>query len=267
MNATAEVGRMTVVAFDAMAADYDAAFTETRIGRMTRDAVWRRLDACFGPGDRVLELNCGTGEDAVHLASRGVHVVATDIAPAMVYATRGKVVAHGLSNLVSTRVLAIEEADRLREDPPFDGVLSDFGGMKCVAGLGGTAETLADLVRPGGVALLCVMGPSVPWEWVWFGVRGMPGKALRRWRRGGVPWKGITVHYPSIGKLHRTFSPWWRLVRVAAIGALVPPPYTAAWSARHVRLLATVNRWERTAETMWPLPSLADHYLAEFVRK
>ena len=51
--------------FDAMAAAYARSFTESAIGRYMRAAVWRWLDAAFQPGDRVLELNCGTGEDAV----------------------------------------------------------------------------------------------------------------------------------------------------------------------------------------------------------
>src|SRR5687768_4202797 len=77
--------------FDAMAADYDRSFSDSLIGTLMRRAVWRRLDAYFCPGDRVLELNCGTGEDAIYLGRRGVRVLATDIAPAMLDVARGKV--------------------------------------------------------------------------------------------------------------------------------------------------------------------------------
>ena len=81
--------------FDEMAADYDRSFTTSTIGSLMRQAVWWRLDACFRPGDRVLELNCGTGADAIHLARRGVRVLATDIAPAMLELTRAKVAQAG----------------------------------------------------------------------------------------------------------------------------------------------------------------------------
>ena len=53
--------------FEAMAATYDRDFTERPIPARMRRAVWRRLDAAFPPGRRVLELGCGTGEDALFL--------------------------------------------------------------------------------------------------------------------------------------------------------------------------------------------------------
>ena len=76
--------------FDAAAARYDAEFTDTALGRALRQLVWRRLDAAFPPGARVLELACGTGEDARHLAGRGVSVFASDQSAAMLEIARQK---------------------------------------------------------------------------------------------------------------------------------------------------------------------------------
>ena len=47
-------------------------------------AVWRELLRTFHPGQRVLEINCGTGIDAVSLGERGIRVLACDIAPRMI---------------------------------------------------------------------------------------------------------------------------------------------------------------------------------------
>lgn len=253
-------------AFDSFAADYDRSFTASAIGERMRAAVWRRLDAAFRPGERILELNCGTGEDAVHLARRGVRVLATDVSPEMLALTRAKVERAGMAELVEVAALAIED---LALRPPagvFDGVLSNFGGLNCVDDLPRVACGLATMLRPGALAVLCVMGPAVPWEWGWYLAHGQPRTALRRLRRGGVPWRGLTVRYPSIGSVRRAFAPHFAQRRVAAIGALVPPTYAEAWAARHPRLLAALDRWERRAETLPPLPWLADHYLIELER-
>jgi hypothetical protein len=164
---------------------------------------------------------------------------------------------------VEVRRLAIEDLGTL--SGPFDGAFSSFGGMNCVADLGAAARSLGSLLPPGAPLLLCVMGPLVPWEWLYYLGRGVPGKAFRRLAPGGVEWRGTTVRYPSIRTLRRAFAPWFRCERVAAVGALLPPTYLEAWTARHPRLLAGLARWERRTERL--LPWLADHYLTELVRR
>jgi hypothetical protein len=109
------------------------------------------------------------------------------------------------------------------------------------------------------------MGPVVPWEWLWYLAQGRPSKALRRLRRGTM-WCGIPIAYPSIRTLRRSFAPQFRMARVAAIGALLPPPYAEAAFASFPRTLAALDWIERRMESQWPLPHLADHYLLEMVR-
>jgi SAM-dependent methyltransferase len=252
--------------FDALARDYDRSFTESAIGQRLRAAAWRRMDAAFRPGDRVLELNCGTGVDAVHLARRGVHVLATDQSAEMVGLSRAKVGAFALGGLVDVARLEIENLAQLRDRGPFDGAVSNFGGFNCVDDLAPAALGLAGLLRPGASVVLCVMGPVVPWEWGWFLAHGQPGKALRRLRRAGARWRGLSIQYPSPAKLRGAFAPWFRQTRMGALGALVPPSYAESWAGRHPRLLAALDRCERRLETCWPLPWLADHYLVELER-
>jgi SAM-dependent methyltransferase len=264
--------------FDDLAAGYDDAFTHSAIGTLLRRPLQRRLLAAFATGERVLELACGTGEDAVHLGRHGVRVLATDASPGMVAAAKRKVEAAGLQDLVEVRQLALEELPRLGGQgpaplaplaggPPFDGAFSSFGGFNCIADPRGPARDLAALVRPGARVLLCVMGPLVPWEWGWFLLRGRPGKALRRLRPGGAAWRGMVIRYPTIDAMRRAFEPEFQARRTAAIGVLLPPSYAEPWAARHPRLLARLDRWERRWETLPPLPWLADHYLLELERR
>src|SRR5580658_367123 len=107
--------------WDLTAENYDSIFSETVIGRVQRDAVWRELDKVFQPGMRILELNCGTGVDAVHLATRGVRVVACDLSSKMIDAARRRSGAAGVGALVDFRVLPTGEIDSLVAEPPSDG--------------------------------------------------------------------------------------------------------------------------------------------------
>jgi SAM-dependent methyltransferase len=251
-------------AFDANADAYDGQFTATVIGRMMRRAVWARCAARFSTGARVLEMNCGTGEDAAWLADRGIHVLATDASAAMLRVAQDKA-AIRRSGRMRLRQLAWEQLEGL-EETGFDGALSNFGGLNCIEDLGAAARALAKKLRPGGTALLCIMGPTVPWEWFWYLARGQTSKAFRRLRRGGTMWSGITIHYPTIRAARRSFAPEFKMLRVSAIGALIPPPYTESRFGRHAQALATLDWVERRLESLWPLPQLADHYLLELVR-
>jgi SAM-dependent methyltransferase len=251
--------------FDRLASAYDREFTETTIGKLMRQAVWRRMDARFQPGQRVLELNCGTGEDAAHLALNGVRVLATDQAGEMISMAAAKAARLGLDDLITVRKLSLDEL-RLLDGELFDGALSNFGGLNCVADLAGVAAALAARLRPGAIAMLCVMGPVTPWEWLWFLSHGQPAKAFRRLKRGGCQWRGMTIRYPSVGELRKAFAPYFAWVETSAVGALIPPPYSKAWAEKHPRLLATLDRWERQWETQPLLYRLADHYLVELKR-
>jgi SAM-dependent methyltransferase len=259
-----------VAAFDAMADAYDSRFTATVIGTMLRRAVWARCAARFAPGSRVLEMNCGTGEDALWLAHRGVQVFATDVSAAMLQVAAKKLAASTVCarlRVAPARFarLAWEELETLDEGR-FDGALSDFGGLNCVGDLRGAARALAAKLRPGAVAILCIMGPIVPWEWGWFLAHGNPTSAFRRLRRNPPTWSGIALRYPSIAATRRAFAPEFQMLRASALGALLPPPYTEKWIGRHPRLLGALDRVERRLETVWPLPQLADHYLMELER-
>lgn len=260
---------MPAAVFDTLAPDYDASFTESVLGRTLRRAVWIWLDRVFAPGDRVLELNCGTGEDAVHLATRGVRVLATDASFAMLDVARTKIHNADLDQAIELRRLKIEQLSELIAvfKGPLDGAFSNFGGLNCVADLHGVAQALAALLRPGARVILCLMGPLVPWEWVWFLAHGRPGKAFRRLAGRGVEWRGGTVRYPTIGAVRRAFATGFTVRRASGLGVLVPPTYAEGWAQRHPRLVARLDRWERRIEG-WPVvPWFGDHYLLELQRR
>jgi ubiquinone/menaquinone biosynthesis C-methylase UbiE len=77
-----------------VAADYDEHFTNTRLGRMLRQRVWRHLEEQFTAGQYLLDLACGTGEDALWLAKQGIHILALDGSPEMVRLATKKANSH-----------------------------------------------------------------------------------------------------------------------------------------------------------------------------
>jgi ubiquinone/menaquinone biosynthesis C-methylase UbiE len=258
--------------FDQVAETYDTVFTNSLIGRAQRDSVWRELDRCFHPGQRILEINCGTGVDAVHLANRGVKVLACDVAPRMIQVARERLGAAPGGARVDFRVLPTEQIAALAGQGPFDGAFSNFGGLNCVRDLSVVARDLARLLAPGATALLCMAGHAVAWEIIWYFAQGNPRKAFRRFQRGGALGRlaeGVTVevHYPSPGVMARLFAPKFRLVRIKGIGVTVPPTYVEPLAKRFPRTLKLLEGVDHLLSRVPGIRSLADHLLLEFQRE
>jgi SAM-dependent methyltransferase len=251
--------------FDAAASAYDDAFTHARMARELRGRVWARLDAVFAPGRPVLELGCGTGEDARHLAARGVPVVATDQSAAMLRLAAAK--AAGLPVITAPLDLrALAPEPTVLSHAPYAGVFSNFGAVNALASFAPLAAWLAPLVMPGARVVVVVMGRWCAWEIGWHLLRCQPRTAFRRVQRGGavahVGGVPMTVHYPSTGALRRAFAPHFRLERVWPLGLLLPPSYLEPLTRRAWfpwRLLAALDR-----RLPWPL--WADHTVYEWVR-
>ena len=210
MISTASNPRESVAAaFDAVAARYDVEWTDAPAGRAQREQVWRVIGDLFRAGERVLDLGCGTGADAARLARLGISVHAVDIAPEMLAAARRRLEAEGTGSRVRLELRALEDLAALRERGPFDGALSNFGALNCVADLPRLASDLSALVRPGGCVAACVFGRFCLWEVLWYLARGDAARAMRR-RRSVAARSGFAVFYPSVAALTAAFRPWLR---------------------------------------------------------
>jgi ubiquinone/menaquinone biosynthesis C-methylase UbiE len=258
--------------FDAVAERYDETFTASKIGRAQRGSVWRELEKAFHPGDRVLEIGCGTGVDACFLAERGVTVVACDRSPQMIAVAARRIKASGKDSSVYPQLLAAEDLASLRHGNLFDGAFSNFGALNCVEDLHQLVRNLAMLVKPGGTALLCWMGHCCLWEITWYLAQGNPGKAFRRFRRGGVTARlaegaTVRVQYPSIRSLAGTFAPQFRLVSFVGIGVSVPPSYVETWANRFPRFFDLSVRADSFLGRCPGIRGFADHILLEFRRE
>jgi ubiquinone/menaquinone biosynthesis C-methylase UbiE len=257
--------------FDAVAGRYDETFTSSLIGQAQRASVWRELTKTFHPGDRILEIGCGTGVDACFLAQHGVHVVACDSSAEMIAVTTRRIQVNALQKLVQPLSLRAEDLASLPADQLFDGAFSNFGALNCVEYLRQVADDLARLLKPGATALLCWMGPCCLWEMIWYLAQGKSNKAFRRLRRNGVTARiadgaFVRVHYPSVRLLARTFAPEFNLKSIKGIGVTVPPSYLEPWVEHHPALLRLFERTDLLAGRCPGIRVLADHVLVRLQR-
>ncbi len=255
--------------FDAAAGAYDASFESLPGARRLRTSIHAVLFRYFLPGQTILELNAGTGTDAIALAARGVRVHATDGSPAMLRRMEQKVAAANLGALVSTEVMDLRAIV-----PPsgsrFDGILSDLGGLNCISDTAAFLSAIAGCLRSGGHAILCFMPRFSVWEWAAFTLRGEREKARRRSHPGGclavIEGGTVRTFYHDPSAVIREAAPAFRHVATIGLNIITPPPSSAGAHRRLRMLLPLLSLLEAPIARIPPFNRTGDHVLVVLQR-
>jgi SAM-dependent methyltransferase len=246
---------MTAAAFDVVASRYDEIWTNALSGRLQREAVWRHIEPLYQPGAHILDLGCGTGEDAQRFLGSGCAVTAIDGSPEMVRIARQRG--------IPARVMRIQDLETLTGT--YDGAISNFGALNCIPNPEVLRMPLARLVRRGGTLAICVFGRFCLRETLYYLMRRQARKAARRWTGSAFSASlGIPVFYPTVRRIRRALAPDFVLSRVAGIGLCVPPSYVEGLSEKQLARFDAIDRHlaHRPFARM-----LADHRLLIFVRR
>lgn len=251
-----------MASFDRAAPTYDADFTESQIGMWLRQLVWNRLAGYFQSGDFVLEIGCGTGEDARWLAQRGVRVLATDASPNMLRITAEKAKAAGLDDRVTCRPLDLNALPADFEGE-FDGAFSNFGPLNCTAQIETVAQWLALRLKPGAIAAFGVMSRFCLWESLWHGLHLDFKTASRRWKGTSraqlLDGSTFTVYYPTRQAIRAAFSPYFLPIEHVGIGLWLPPSDVFATVEKFPRIAQVLYWLEQKSAAAWPFRLFADH--------
>lgn len=234
-------------AFSRKATVYDA-FGEghENLARMRR-RVYAHLEAQIPPGSRMLELNAGTGLDAVELVQRSYRVHATDLSPGMVAEIEKKIHLHGLEGKLSAQQCSFTELEKIY-DGPFDAIFSNFGGLNCIADLGAVTRGLPRLLKPGGTVTCVIMPRICPWELIRLAKDWRT--ATRRLRPSGVLANVEGIHfqtyYYSARQVRLAFGKSFRRLHQEGLAVVTPGADNHTFATSHpgwYRFLA----WAETA--------------------
>jgi len=271
--AESAASRISPSPFDALAPRYDAAFSDSHLGRELRQVVWRCLERLPLEDRSWLDLGCGTGEDTLWLRGRGATVVGVDASEAMLRLATAKARSAGLDGsrlrLASIDLNQPEALLAVCGSRWFDGALADFGVLNCVTDLSRLGAVLAGLLQPDAPLLTVTMGPCCAWELAGGLFAGRPRHAARRWqRRHFATSSGQTaLRYPSPATLAREFAPHFLPTgRPLALGLLLPPTDLAAFLRRRPAALRLLGRLEAGIRGLPGAAWASDHYVTRFRR-
>ena len=230
-------------AFSRTAEKYDSFANDHPNQSRMRQKVYSHIERFVPAGSRILELNAGTGTDAVELARRGYTVHATDIAPGMLARLQNKVQAFDLSGRITVQQCSFTDLVKI-EGAPFDSVFSNLGGLNCIPNLSPIIAQLPNVLHPGGLVTWVLMPPVCLWEMAEI-FRGHPKLAFRRFSRNGTPahLEGLdfTVYYFSPEKVRGWFGDEFVCLSIEGLSVITPTAESKNFAKRYTRLYRTLS--------------------------
>lgn len=260
--------------FDEVAHTYDQTFTDSNIGRLLRNIVWRYLDKVIPNNNslNILELNCGTGEDAIYLGSKGHQVLATDISEQMAEVAQKKVVENGLENKVDVKKCDAREILESELKSGYDLVFSNFGGMNCLPkeDLLRLSNDLHHLLKPDGRFIAVVMPRFCIWESLYFALKGRKKKIFRRNTNesilANVDGTSVETWYYSPNDFIEIFSNSFKKIKTKPVGMAIPPSYLEPFFDNKQGMLNFLNSCENLLGSIPLLSRYSDHFLIDLVK-
>ena len=256
-------------AFDIAAETYDETFTKTNIGRLQRNLVYNYLKKIKLDNPlNILELNCGTGEDAIWLTRHGHSVYATDISVEMINTAKRKTVSKNINNLIFS-ILDINNISYENFDKKFDLIFSNFGGINCLTRieLNDFFTNISPLLKPHGRVILIIMPKNCVWERFYFFLKGQWKKIYRRNRKTSliatIEGMKLSTWYYNPEEIIQMSQTNFTVKGVQSIGLFVPPSYFESFFKNKLFFLKLLYTLEKNVLKCNWFAKYADHYLID----
>lgn len=256
--------------FDIHAKNYDSVFTYSQIGKAQRNRVYHFLNKQNPSKNKkyILELNCGTGEDAQYFAQQGHSILATDISSEMIKVAKEK----NKHTNIRFQQLDITKITKETFSEKFDMIFSNFGGLNCLSKtqLASFIDTSESLLSPSGKMVLVMMPKNCLWERFYFSIKGEFKKARRRNTNKSlmVNVEGVQVKawYYNPKDVVTLTSNNYKTIAIKPIGIKIPPSYLESFFSNKKGLLKLLI-WAETLFSNRFWAKYADHFIISFQKK
>ena len=252
-------------AFTGQSAIFDQLYATNGIVAYKRVRVRQFLLKYLDPGSRILELNAGTGDDAIFLSKKGHHVHATDISTGMQARLREKVISQGMNAFVSQELCSFTSLENLTEKGPFDCIFSNFAGLNCTGDLSKVLASFDSLLKPGGTVVLVVLPRFCLWEFLMI-FKGKFKTAFRRFfssggRKAKIDGALFTCWYYSPRFISRALKGKFELKELEGLCTIVPPSYIENFPEKFPGLYNSLCRMENRLKGRWPWKYIGDYFI------
>lgn len=260
--------RQVSEAFSKQSGIFDDLYQENKLSEYLRSLFRQEVLSHLKPGSEILELNCGTGLDALLFAEKGHHVLATDNAPGMLAQLEKKLGSHPDEASVEPLRCSFHELQRLR-GRTFDHIVSNFGGLNCTDRLDKVLEQFSALLKPGGKVTLMIMPKICPWELIMM-FKGKFRTAFRRFGNGTpakVEGVSFMCYYYDPSYVKRVLKKEFKTLSLKGIFITVPPEFYQNFVERYPKWFKVLTRIDAAISRTFPFTYCCDHYLITLEKK
>ncbi len=252
-------------AFSKQSSVFDDEYVHNKIVTYKRQRVRAHLQKFLAPHSRILELNSGTGDDAIWFASQGHTVHATDISAGMQTILKQKVVAAGFEEKISTERCSFTKLYLLQNNQPYDCIFSNFAGLNCADDLRKVLVNFDALLKQNGTITLVLMPKFSLWEFLLL-FKGEFKTAFRRlFSKKGAKAHILGEHFrcwyyhPSyiINYLKDSF----KLQQLEGMCTIVPPSFIENFPNKFPKFFKFLVKQEDQLKSIWPFTVIGDYYI------
>jgi ubiquinone/menaquinone biosynthesis C-methylase UbiE len=258
-------------AFSKQAPLFDALYGPDTIIQYKRKRVRDHVLKFLNPGSSILELNAGTGEDAIFFAQQGHRVHATDISPGMLQVLEQKAAGQQVEGRISQEQCSYTQLENLTNQGPYDFIFSNFAGLNCTNELDKVLDSFSWLLKPGGHVTLVVLPKFCLWEFLLL-FKGSFKTAFRRFSGK----KGTSAHvegtyfhcwYYNPSFIRKYLREGFDRVSLEGLCTIVPPSYFENFAQNHPRLYQSLVKKENRWKAAWPWRVTGDYFIITLQKK
>lgn len=220
----------------------------------------------FPPNASLLDIGCGTGEEAMSLVQTGYSVLGIDISPKMIWQAQAKAAGYGVLRGLLFRRLAAGRLAELDERGPFGGAYAGLGTLNTEPDLPGVARGLYDLLEPGAAFAATVLNRRCLYERLHTLRRAKPAVSVTRsagWveAQAGASSVIAPVRFYTPDEFAAAFAPLFTVESSIALPLWLPPVHLCDVYNENPGRFKSLEARDRRMRSWRGFRAWGDHFL------
>lgn len=263
--------KLAAAAFSSQSTIFDQLYANNKIVQYKRERVRAHLKKYIQAGDCILELNSGTGEDAIWLAQQNCLVHATDISSGMFKVMQEKILEEGLESFVTNELCSFTNLKDLKKKGPYDMIISNFAGLNCTDKLDTVLASFSPLLKSKGIVTLVLLPKFCLWEFLLL-FKGKLKTATRRFfnskgRNARVENIYFKCWYYNPSFITDRLNAEFKLLSIEGLCTIVPPSYIENFGDKYPKFFNWLKNKEDRRKSKWPWKYIGDYYIISLQKK